>query len=76
MPITIFSLFSFKTKVLKTSIINEYTDAHLHNLVERMRERTAFYKKTLSEGENSPESEASSHTGKHYSLEILAKKKL
>ncbi|XP_052031734.1 cyclic nucleotide-gated cation channel beta-3 [Apodemus sylvaticus] len=53
---------SFKTKVLKTSIINEYTDAHLHNLVERMRERTAFYKKTLSEGENSPESEASSHT--------------
>ncbi|NP_001258167.1 cyclic nucleotide-gated cation channel beta-3 [Rattus norvegicus] len=53
---------SIKTKVFETSIINEYTDAHLHNLVERMRERTAFYKRTLTEGENSPELEASSHT--------------
>ncbi|EDL05582.1 cyclic nucleotide-gated cation channel beta-3 [Mus musculus] len=53
---------SFKTKVLETSIINEYTDAHLHNLVERMRERTALYKKTLTEEENFPEVEASSQT--------------
>ncbi|XP_076780230.1 cyclic nucleotide-gated channel beta-3 isoform X2 [Arvicanthis niloticus] len=55
---------SFKTKVLEAPIINEYTDAHLHNLVERMRERTAFYKKTLTEEENVPELETSSHTAK------------
>lgn len=65
--------------MLETSIINEYTDAHLHNLVERMRERTALYKKTLTEEENFPEVEASSQTGKTLFLlvfKVLARRKL
>ncbi|XP_051011883.1 cyclic nucleotide-gated cation channel beta-3 [Acomys russatus] len=55
---------SFKNKVLDASIINGYADAQLHNLVEKMRERTAFYKRTLTEEENAPSLEASSHTVK------------
>ncbi|KAL6059749.1 hypothetical protein STEG23_009671, partial [Scotinomys teguina] len=45
----------FKSKLLEASIINEYADAQLHKLVERMRERTAFYKRKLMDEENSPE---------------------
>ncbi|XP_055459177.1 LOW QUALITY PROTEIN: cyclic nucleotide-gated cation channel beta-3 [Psammomys obesus] len=55
---------SFKSKMPATSIINEYADAHLHKLVSRMRERTALYKRTLTEGENTSSPEASSHSVK------------
>ncbi|EAW91645.1 cyclic nucleotide gated channel beta 3, isoform CRA_b [Homo sapiens] len=44
-------------------VINEYADAQLHNLVKRMRQRTALYKKKLVEGDlSSPE--ASPQTAK------------
>uniref|UniRef100_A0A8D2HQ20 Cyclic nucleotide gated channel subunit beta 3 n=1 Tax=Urocitellus parryii TaxID=9999 RepID=A0A8D2HQ20_UROPR len=37
-------------------VINEYADAQLHNLVQRMRQRTALYKKKMIDGElSSPE---------------------
>nr|XP_012326453.1 cyclic nucleotide-gated cation channel beta-3 [Aotus nancymaae] len=37
-------------------VINEYADAQLHNLVKRMRQRTAVYKRKLVEGDlSSPE---------------------
>ncbi|XP_006983349.4 LOW QUALITY PROTEIN: cyclic nucleotide-gated channel beta-3 [Peromyscus maniculatus bairdii] len=55
---------SFKSKLLEDSIINGYADAHLHKLVERMRERTALYKRRLTEGEHSPLPEASPQTMK------------
>uniref|UniRef100_A0A8C2LA82 Cyclic nucleotide gated channel beta 3 n=1 Tax=Cricetulus griseus TaxID=10029 RepID=A0A8C2LA82_CRIGR len=55
---------SFKNKQLESSIINEYSDAQLHNLVERMRERTALYKRKLREEENSPSPETSPQTVK------------
>ncbi|XP_036035977.1 cyclic nucleotide-gated cation channel beta-3 [Onychomys torridus] len=55
---------SFKSKLLEDSIINRYSDAQLHKLVERMRERTALYKRRLAEGENSPSPEASPQTVK------------
>ncbi|XP_010586688.2 cyclic nucleotide-gated cation channel beta-3 [Loxodonta africana] len=45
-----------KSKPLRAPVINEYADAQLHNLVERMRQRTALYKKKLAEGDiSSPE---------------------
>lgn len=71
-----FFSFSFKSKLLEDSIINGYADAHLHKLVERMRERTALYKRRLTEGEHSPLPEASPQTSKHYSLKALMRKKL
>ncbi|KAM9690438.1 cyclic nucleotide-gated channel beta-3 [Dama dama] len=38
-------------------VINDYTDAQLHNLVRRLRQRTDFYKRKLVEGDmSSPES--------------------
>ncbi|XP_023078689.2 cyclic nucleotide-gated cation channel beta-3 isoform X1 [Piliocolobus tephrosceles] len=44
-------------------VINEYADAQLHNLVKRMRQRTALYKRKLVEGDlSSPE--ASPQTAK------------
>lgn len=55
---------SFKNKLFEGSIINGYADAQLHKLVERMRERTAFYKRKLAEDENSPSPEASPQTVK------------
>lgn len=74
--ISIFFSFSFKNKLLEGSIINGYADAQLHKLVERMRERTAFYKRKLAEDENSPSPEASPQTGKHYSFKVLVRRKL
>ncbi|XP_007955846.1 cyclic nucleotide-gated cation channel beta-3 [Orycteropus afer afer] len=45
-----------KSKPSRTPVINEYADAHLHNLVNRMRQRTALYKKKLAEEDvSSPE---------------------
>ncbi|VTJ90164.1 Hypothetical predicted protein, partial [Marmota monax] len=45
-----------KSKPLGAPVINEYADAQLHNLVQRMRQRTALYKKKLIDGElSSPE---------------------
>nr|XP_036851735.1 cyclic nucleotide-gated cation channel beta-3 [Manis javanica] len=52
-----------KSKTLGAPVINEYADAQLHNLVRRMRLRTAFYKKKLLEGDISS-SEASPQTAK------------
>uniref|UniRef100_A0A8C0X2L3 Cyclic nucleotide-binding domain-containing protein n=1 Tax=Castor canadensis TaxID=51338 RepID=A0A8C0X2L3_CASCN len=54
-PYAFFSL-SPKSKPVGTPVINENADAHLHNLVRRMRQRTALYKRKLTEGEiSSPE---------------------
>ncbi|KAM6171806.1 cyclic nucleotide-gated channel beta-3 [Erethizon dorsatum] len=48
---------------LGAPVINEYADVQLHNMVKRMRQRTAFYKEKLTEREiSSPE--ASPHTAK------------
>ncbi|KAG3273929.1 cyclic nucleotide gated channel beta 3, transcript variant X2 [Ictidomys tridecemlineatus] len=45
-----------KSKPPGAPVINEYADAQLHNLVQRMRQRTALYKKKLIDGElSSPE---------------------
>ncbi|XP_004370847.1 cyclic nucleotide-gated cation channel beta-3 [Trichechus manatus latirostris] len=45
-----------KSKPPRGTVINEYADAHLHNLVERMRQRTALYRRKLAEGDiSSPE---------------------
>ncbi|XP_042523240.1 cyclic nucleotide-gated cation channel beta-3 [Dipodomys spectabilis] len=47
---------SAKSKPLGAPVINEYADAQLHNLVRRMYQRTALYKRKLTEGEiSSPE---------------------
>ncbi|KAH0505049.1 Cyclic nucleotide-gated cation channel beta-3 [Microtus ochrogaster] len=54
----------FKNKLFEGSTINGYADAQLHNLVKRMRERTAFYKRKLTEDENSSSPEASPQTVK------------
>uniref|UniRef100_A0A8D2AG81 Cyclic nucleotide gated channel subunit beta 3 n=1 Tax=Sciurus vulgaris TaxID=55149 RepID=A0A8D2AG81_SCIVU len=52
-----------KSKPPEAPIINEYVDAQLHNLVQRMRQRTAVYKRKLIDGElSSPE--ASPQTAK------------
>ncbi|MBZ3884486.1 Cyclic nucleotide-gated cation channel beta-3, partial [Sciurus carolinensis] len=51
------------SKSPEAPIINEYVDAQLHNLVQRMRQRTAVYKRKLIDGElSSPE--ASPQTAK------------
>ncbi|CAO2581199.1 Cyclic nucleotide-gated cation channel beta-3, partial [Lemmus lemmus] len=55
---------SFKNKLFEGSIINDYADAQLHNLVKRMRERTAFFKRKLTEDENPSSPEASPQTMK------------
>ncbi|XP_029779317.1 cyclic nucleotide-gated cation channel beta-3 [Suricata suricatta] len=56
-------LVSPKSKPLGSPVINEYADAQLHNLVERMHQRTILYKKKLVEGDlSSPE--ASPQTAK------------
>nr|XP_026240373.1 cyclic nucleotide-gated cation channel beta-3 [Urocitellus parryii] len=45
-----------KSKPPGAPVINEYADAQLHNLVQRMRQRTALYKKKMIDGElSSPE---------------------
>ncbi|XP_002759095.4 cyclic nucleotide-gated channel beta-3 isoform X2 [Callithrix jacchus] len=45
-----------QSKPPEPPVINEYADAQLHNLVKRMRQRTAIYKKKLVEGDlSSPE---------------------
>ncbi|XP_008053089.1 cyclic nucleotide-gated cation channel beta-3 [Carlito syrichta] len=52
-----------KSRLHRTPVINEYADTQLHNLVKRMRQRTAVYKRKLVEGdESSPE--PSSQTAK------------
>nr|XP_002710722.2 cyclic nucleotide-gated cation channel beta-3 isoform X1 [Oryctolagus cuniculus] len=52
-----------KCKLPGVPVINEYADAQLHNLVSRMRQRTALYKRKLIEGDlSSPE--ASPQTAK------------
>nr|XP_008542561.1 PREDICTED: cyclic nucleotide-gated cation channel beta-3-like [Equus przewalskii] len=49
-------LVSPKSKPPEAPIINEYSDAQLHNLVKRMRQRTALYKRKLVEDDlSSPE---------------------
>lgn len=75
-PISIAIFFSFspQNKSPAAPVINEYADAQLHNLVKRMRQRTALYKKKLVEGDlSSPE--ASPQTGKHCSLQVLGRRK-
>ncbi|XP_051054066.1 cyclic nucleotide-gated cation channel beta-3 [Phodopus roborovskii] len=66
--------FSFKNKLLEGSIINGNADAQLHNLVERMQQKTALYKRELTEGEYSPSSGASPHTVKSTDVSLSQEK--
>ncbi|EHB11209.1 Cyclic nucleotide-gated cation channel beta-3, partial [Heterocephalus glaber] len=60
-PISICSFLSFSP--LGVPVINEYADAQLHNLMKKMHQRTALYKRKLIEREISlPED--SPHTAK------------
>lgn len=58
--------FSSRRKRLGAPVINERADAQLRDLVRQLRQRTAFCKGRLAEGDmSSPE--ASPHAGKHCS---------
>ncbi|CAH6891909.1 Cngb3 [Phodopus roborovskii] len=61
-------------KLLEGSIINGNADAQLHNLVERMQQKTALYKRELTEGEYSPSSGASPHTVKSTDVSLSQEK--